>query len=167
MINIAICDDDTFFIDYIEKVIVEVNGSDKDINFFEYTKGKIFLWDVEDGMDIDLLILDIKLDDAMGDQVAVEFRKKHLNTTLVFCSGFCNPSPEMIKIAPYRFLIKQYSREKMLDECEEIIDYLKNKRTAPMIKGYKEREHFRLSRMTLCIYQLQEEGRTYMCVQED
>ena len=25
----------------------------------------------------------------------------------------------------------------------------------------------RLSRMTLCIYQLQEEGRTYMCVQED
>ena len=144
MFNIAICDDDTFFIDYIEKVIVEVNGSDKDINFFEYTKGKIFLWDVEDGMDIDLLILDIKLDDAMGDQVAVEFRKKHLNTTLVFCSGFCNPSPEMIKIAPYRFLIKQYSREKMLDECEEIIDYLKNKRTAPMIKGYKEREHFQI-----------------------
>ena len=33
MINIAICDDDTFFIDYIEKVIVEVNGSDKDIHF--------------------------------------------------------------------------------------------------------------------------------------
>ena len=71
MFNIAICDDDTFFIDYIEKVIVEVNGSDKDINFYEYTKGKSFLWDVEDGMDIDLLILDIKLDDAMGDQVAV------------------------------------------------------------------------------------------------
>ena len=66
-----------------------MNGSDKDINFYEYTKGKVFLWDVEDGMDIDLLILDIKLDDAMGDQVAVEFRKKHLNTTLVFCSGFC------------------------------------------------------------------------------
>ncbi len=41
MINIAICDDDTFFIDYIEKVIVEVNGSDKDINFYEYTKGKV------------------------------------------------------------------------------------------------------------------------------
>ncbi len=38
-------------------------------------KAKVFLWDVEDGMDIDLLILDIKLDDAMGDQVAVEFRK--------------------------------------------------------------------------------------------
>lgn len=75
MFNIAICDDDTFFIDYIEKVIVEVNGSDKDINFYEYTKGKAFLWDVEDGMDIDLLILDIKLDDTMGDQVAVEFRK--------------------------------------------------------------------------------------------
>ena len=81
MFNIAICDDDTFFIDYIEKVIVEVNGSDKDINFYEYTKGKSFLWDVEDGMDIDLLILDIKLEDVMGDQVAVEFRKKHLNTT--------------------------------------------------------------------------------------
>ncbi len=42
MFNIAICDDDTFFIDYIEKVIVEVNGSDKDINFYEYTKGKAF-----------------------------------------------------------------------------------------------------------------------------
>lgn len=47
MINIAICDDDTFFIDYIEKVIVEVNGSDKDINFYEYTKGNAFLMDVK------------------------------------------------------------------------------------------------------------------------
>lgn len=65
-----------------------MNGSDKDINFYEYTKGKVFLWDVEDGMDIDLLILDIKLEDVMGDQVAVEFRKKHLNTTLVFLLGF-------------------------------------------------------------------------------
>ena len=34
MFNIAICDNDTFFIDYIEKVFVEVNGSDKDINFY-------------------------------------------------------------------------------------------------------------------------------------
>ena len=32
----------------------------------------------------------------------------------------------------------------MLDQCEDIIDYLKNKRTAPMIKGYKEREHFQI-----------------------
>ena len=49
MFNIAICDDDTFFIDYIEKVIVEVNGSDKDINFYEYTKGKAFcgMWKME------------------------------------------------------------------------------------------------------------------------
>lgn len=31
MFNIAICDDDTFFIEYIEKVIVEVNGSDKEV----------------------------------------------------------------------------------------------------------------------------------------
>ena len=88
MFNIAICDDDTFFIDYIEKVIVEVNGSDKDINFYEYTKGKVFLWDVEDGMDIDLLILDIKLDDAMGDQVAVEFRKKTFKYNIGFLLRF-------------------------------------------------------------------------------
>ena len=70
MYNIAICDDDTFFIDYIEKVIVEVNGSDKDINFYEYTKGKSFLWDVEDGMDIDLLISSISTAITVGISVS-------------------------------------------------------------------------------------------------
>ena len=70
MFNIAICDDDTFFIDYIEKVIVEVNGSDKDINFYEYTKGKSFLWDVEDGMDIDLLISSISTAITVGISVS-------------------------------------------------------------------------------------------------
>ena len=49
MINIAICDDDTFFIDYIEKVIVEVNGSDKDINFMNTLKAMHFcgMWKME------------------------------------------------------------------------------------------------------------------------
>ena len=55
----------------------------------------------------------------------------------------------------------------MLNECEEIIDYLKNKRTVPMIKGYKEREHFQIESDDIMYISIEEEGRTYMCVQED
>jgi len=101
MFNIAICDDDTFFIDYIEKVIVEVNGSDKDINFYEYTKGKSFLWDVEDGMDIDLLILDIKLDDANSKSANVANSKE----VVKICTQYAQKGMINIFIALFAFAL--------------------------------------------------------------
>ncbi len=46
-----------------------------------------------------------------GNQVSVELRKRYKSTTLVFCSGYFKPSPENIKVSPFRFFIKKNIQE--------------------------------------------------------
>ena len=74
-----------------------------------------------------------------GNEVAVELRKRFKNVVLVFCSGVYKPSPENIKVAPFRFLLKEYSKEKMLEEFSEIFEYLKNKKDEPAILCYDKK----------------------------
>ena len=136
MFNIAICDDDKEFIKYIKEKFIEAGYLTTDLNFLEYTSGEEFIEKMDGEIDIDLLVLDIQMQGIDGNQVAKIFREKYLNTTLVFCSGIYKPSPEDIKVSPFRFLLKEYTDEKMVTEIEEIMEYLEEKKKEPYIDGY-------------------------------
>lgn len=144
MYNIAICDDDKNFISFVKKIIVEAGLNEKEVKFCEYYSGEEFLLDMEDGIELDMLILDIQMKGIDGNRVAVEFRKRYSNTTLIFCSGIYKPSPETIKVSPFRFLLKEYSNERMVDEFKEIVDYIKSKKRNPVICGYDGYDHFQV-----------------------
>ena len=132
MYNIAICDDDREFIDYVKEIMKELDFTHS-VNLYEYLSGEQFLFDLDNRYNLDLLILDIQMKETDGNQVAVEFRKRFKDTVLVFCSGVYRPSPENIKVAPYRFLLKEYSKEKMLKEFAEIFEHLKERSREPEI----------------------------------
>ena len=132
MNNIAICDDDREFIDYVKEIMKELDFTHS-VNLYEYLSGEQFLFDLDNRYNLDLLILDIQMKETDGNQVAVEFRKRFKDTVLVFCSGVYKPSPENIKVAPYRFLLKEYSKEKMLKEFAEIFEHLKERSREPAI----------------------------------
>ena len=74
-----------------------------------------------------------------GNQVSVELRKRYKSTTLVFCSGYFKPSPENMKVSPFRFLLKEYSRDRMVSEFKEIFEYLMNNKDEPSIVCRGER----------------------------
>lgn len=120
MFNVAICDDDKNFIQYVEDIIKEL-GYAEDVKFFEYLSGEEFLFDIDERGDLDLVVLDIQMGETDGNQVSVELRKRYKSTTLVFCSGYFKPSPENIKVSPFRFLLKEYSRDRMVSEFKEMI----------------------------------------------
>lgn len=145
MFKIAICDDDKNFIDYTKKVLVGAGLNEKEAKFYEYYSGEDFLFDMEDGIELDILILDIQMKGIDGNRVAVEFRKRYANTTLVFCSGIYKPSPETIKVSPFRFILKEYSDERMLNEFREIVEWIKSKRNNPVLCGYDGYNHFQVS----------------------
>ena len=134
MFNVAICDDDKNFIQYVEDIIKEL-GYAEDVKFFEYLSGEEFLFDIDERGDLDLVVLDIQMGETDGNQVSVELR----STTLVFCSGYFKPSPENIKVSPFRFLLKEYSRERMVSEFKEIFEYLMNNKDEPSIVCRGER----------------------------
>ena len=43
----------------------------------------------------------------------------------MFCSGIYEPNPISFITMPFRYLLKEYSREKMVKEVREIINYMK------------------------------------------
>ena len=138
MFNVAICDDDKNFIQYVEDIIKEL-GYAEDVKFFEYLSGEEFLFDIDERGDLDLVVLDIQMGETDGNQVSVELRKRYKSTTLVFCSGYFKPSPENIKVSPFRFLLKEYSRDRMVSEFKEIFEYLMNNKDEPSIVCRGER----------------------------
>lgn len=134
MYRIAICDDDINFIDYIKEIIWQCELPTQETQIYEYTSG-IQLLDEMNSNVYDLLILDMKMDELNGQQTAVEFRKYFPHTILVFCSGAFQPSVESFRVSPYRYLLKSFEKNRMLDEVKEIIAEMKKQHLAPDIVG--------------------------------
>ena len=121
MINIAICDDDKNFISYIKRIII-ASGAEPQTTFFdEYTSGKEFIFNLESRKKCDLLILDMQLGDMDGDDIAKKFREMYPYAILVFCSGLHLPTVKSFKTTPFRYLLKSYSDDEMIEEIKEIL----------------------------------------------
>lgn len=160
MFNVAICDDDKNFIQYVEDIIKEL-GYAEDVKFFEYLSGEEFLFDIDERGDLDLVVLDIQMGETDGNQVSVELRKRYKSTTLVFCSGYFKPSPENIKVSPFRFLLKEYSRERMVSEFKEIFEYLTNNKDEPSIVCRGERSQVQVYANEIMYIEISKRGIKY------
>lgn len=136
MIHIAICDDDKNFISYIKRMIIESGIGLQNVYFSEYTSGREFIFDLGGGKEFDLLILDMQLGDMDGDDVAKKFRQMYPYAVLVFCSGVQLPTVKSFKATPFRYLLKSYSDEEMIDEMKEVLREVKRNMNEECIVGH-------------------------------
>ena len=83
MYNIAICEDDKNYITYLRKIILATALVDEnELSFFEYCSGKEMFLHPE--LYYDLVIMDIRLDDVDGYEIAMKLRQ----TEKIFCLCF-------------------------------------------------------------------------------
>ena len=120
MYKIIICDDDKSYVDELKSMILECNQGKREITFLEYYSGEELLEHFQ--RDSDALFLDIQLEGMDGNEAALEILKKNYQGVLVQCSGIFMPTPETVKISPYRYLLKQSSTEKTKQEIDEILE---------------------------------------------
>ncbi len=122
LFNVAICDDNREYIQYLIDVINDANNTyNLKLNFFEYISGEQLIWDFEEEYHIDLLILDIQLGGIDGDETAREFRKRYPDSILVFCSGVRAPTIESFKVTPFRYILKQQNRQDIVQTMKEVL----------------------------------------------
>ncbi|MDY3775008.1 MAG: hypothetical protein SO023_07825 [Eubacterium sp.] len=69
-------------------------------------------------MKLSVIVKLAKLDEK---QVSIKLIERGYRGVLVHCSSSM-PTPETTKISPYRYLLKQYTREEMMKDLREILD---------------------------------------------
>lgn len=150
MYHIIICDDDRPSISrlkrLIQEIITEVFLLDT-VVFYEYLSGKEMIDSVSSINECDLLMLDMKMPDMDGDDTAKCFRKMFPNAVLVFCTGEVMPSVRSFEAEPYRYLLKGYNDEEMLEKLKDIINKMidRKKHTHVFIEDKKEKYFLRVS----------------------
>ncbi len=133
MYDIILCDDDERFIHYMHKWILASGLSDKEVRFYEYNSGKKLAESLTDIKECDLCVLDMGMDDMNGDETAKIFRRVFPSAVLVFCSGIFGPTTKSFEAEPFRYLLKSYTDEHMLEEMRIIVDRVKQKKQIPAI----------------------------------
>lgn len=138
MYRVAICDDDQYYIDELREMILECNGDKRKIQFFEFYTGDQLL----NGhfYEMDLIFLDIHMPGMDGNETAVKLKEQGYQGVLVQCSGMFMPTPETIKISPYRYLIKQDPKNKTLVEIRDILSQMEKRKICYEIEGSYLRE---------------------------
>lgn len=145
MYKIAICDDDIDYIKELEGIILMCNEKQLAFEFFEFDSGEKLLHSKFDDMDV--IFLDIQLQGMSGNETAVQLNHNGYRGVLVQSSGIFMPTPETIKISPYRYLLKQDSREKTESEIKEILSQMITRKMCYEIEGcyLREKMNFRVA----------------------
>lgn len=135
MYDIAICDDDENFIKYIKRMLLKGDLKKEEICFYEYSSGEEMVNSLNACEKIDLLILDMQMKELDGNGTARLFRDQFPSSVIVFCSGVCLPTVESFETTPFRYLLKEYTDERMLRELDAVVQEVKNKRIEPIVMG--------------------------------
>lgn len=135
MYHIILCDDDARFLEYMKNMIVKAGLKRADIRFYEYTSGEELEKQLAGIENCDLLILDMQMQGMDGDETARVFRRVFPAATLVFCSGVYMPTTKSFETAPFRYLLKSYTDERMLKEVKAIVARVIDKKSEPVIIG--------------------------------
>lgn len=145
MYKIAICDDDKDYIKELKDIILECNEKKLVLEFCEFDSGEKLLHSKFDDMDV--IFLDIQMQGMNGNETAVRLNQNGYQGVLVQCSGIFMPTPETIKISPYRYLLKQDAREKTVSEMKEILSQMVARKVCYEIEGsyLREKMNFRVA----------------------
>lgn len=123
MYKVAICDVDVNYRKRVKDIIMKHKREEDEIAFYEYDSGEELI--KNSWRQHELLFMDIKLKGIDGYKTAKLLRQENETLVLVFCTNCTNPMPDLFKVRPYRYIIKD-AEDKMLKlEIADILEEVK------------------------------------------
>lgn len=122
MMKIAVCDDEEYYLNKIEKMIrssLYKHGISR-YEIVTYMSGKEFCSEESELLEYDVVFLDINMPELNGLEIARKIREYSSNILIVFITAFIDYSLEGYKLEVTRFLLKDMLDD-MLPECVEAI----------------------------------------------
>lgn len=111
MLRLAICDDDPFFLEQAEKLILEYNQSHKSNYGFtvkKYVSPVLLLDDIAEGGAFELFLLDMEMAEMSGIELALRIRQELPNAVIAFLSSHTEYqfTQEGYKVQAIRYIAK-------------------------------------------------------------
>ena len=119
-LKIAVCDDSQADRNILGQLLRKTAcDSGIPIHIMEYASGEELMEDIL--AEHDILFLDIQMDGMDGQETAFAFRSQNRKAVLAFVTGVAMPTPEMFKVYPYRYLLKQELLTKGKEDMSAIL----------------------------------------------
>lgn len=126
--KIAICDDDTTFIDKVKKDILKMQTLDNEFSFYKFTSGEDFIADFSKKK-YDLVILDIEMKHLNGLQTAEYLRKIDEDVMMIFLTSYDKFACQGYEVKAFRYILKNQPEPIYMKQLHDTIqEFYRNKR---------------------------------------
>ena len=140
MVNIAICEDELIHRDEIRELLESnLKLHNVSYNIYEFKNGKELLRKYPN--DLDILILDIKMDDMDGIEVARNIREFDEEVEIIFMTSYPEYMQKGYEVRAYRYLLKPIKEEDIRNNIISLIELLKVERSKYLCISTKDNIH--------------------------
>lgn len=125
--QIAICDDEKTYLDFCIcriKGLVAREENNCELIIDAYSSGEQLIKAYEAGKEYDLVLLDIKMQELSGFDVARIIRKHNKNILIIFISSLGNHILNSFEYHPFWFLVKPVTDEKFVHVFKKAASYI-------------------------------------------
>lgn len=139
MLQIAICDDNTKITSELESLINHIAAKKLiTVEIDVFFDGVTLKQSVKNGMQYDLIYIDIEMKNVNGIQAARYIRKLDKTVLLIYVSGYEEYLKELFEVEPFRFLSKPVNHQIFYRYFEEAFDRITNHNIYFQFKFNKE-----------------------------
>lgn len=139
--KIAICDDEQIFLDKIRRLLEKYSQEHQvPMEISTYNEADNLLKEINN--EYELILLDVRLDQANGIDVAKELRARKIDSMIIYISAYLEMAPRGYEVQAFRYILKS--------DLEQVLEYTLNDAMAELRRRRKEYE-IRTQGQTECI----------------
>lgn len=144
MLNIAVLDDEDIYIDRVSRITEKcMNQMGMNYEIGIYRNGQDVLTDLKKGRYFDIYLLDMKLPDMDGLEVAKQIRRRLSDSILIYITHYVDYSIEGYEVNAYRYILKTKLEENLPRAYLSMREALKKRKNYDrfyMVEHYGQQE---------------------------
>lgn len=152
MLKIAICDDDTQFLELFERILAtEFSIREQAVEIHMYDNGKSLIEHIEKGKQLyHIIFLDVEMPEVNGFQVAARLQEINTGFLLLFTTFIEHSSREGYRYGAYRYIFKNRLTDEINEAVSSILKKLNNLSNGLETITFKYRNSGVIEDLTVC-----------------